>query len=142
MLTIKIPVREIDGARFDDLDGFFEEISRELVPGSEWGKNLDAFNDILRGGFGTPPRPWVLRWLGAGRSRERLGQEETLRWLQGKLARCNPEDAEAVRAVRADIAAMEGGDGETLFVKLVEIVRGHGPEGQQQGDGVLLELIE
>jgi hypothetical protein len=139
MLTIKIPVREIDGARFDDLDGFFDEVSREIIPGAEWGRNLDAFNEILRGGFGTPARPWVLRWRSVARSRERLGPEETLRWLQGKLARCQPEDAEALRA---DIASAERGEGDTLFAILVEIVRGHGPEGEEAGDGVLLELIE
>ena len=45
---------EIDGARFSTLEEFFEEISNEAIPGAEWGHNLDAFNDILRGGFGTP----------------------------------------------------------------------------------------
>jgi RNAse (barnase) inhibitor barstar len=139
MLTIKIPVCEIDGARFDNLDGFYDEVSRELNPGAEWGRNLDAFDEILRGGFGTPPRPWVLRWRNAGRSRERLGHEETARWLQGKLEHCPPENAEAVRA---DLASAERGEGDTLFFMLVELVRGHGPEGAEGGDGVLLELIE
>jgi RNAse (barnase) inhibitor barstar len=139
MLTIKIPVCEIDGTRFDDLDGFYDEVSRELIPGAEWGRNLDAFNEILRGGFGTPDRPWVLRWRSAGRSRERLGQAETVRWLQRKLEQCPPENAEAVRA---DLASAERGEGDTLFFMLVEMVRGHGPEGAKGGDGVLLELIE
>jgi len=44
----------IDGFQFSTLDGFFDEISRKLIPGAQWGRNLDAFNDILRGGFGTP----------------------------------------------------------------------------------------
>lgn len=46
---------EIDGARFTTLEGFYDEVSRVLIPGASWGHNLDAFNDILRGGFGTPP---------------------------------------------------------------------------------------
>ena len=48
------PTLEIDGTRFDTLEGFYDEVSRQLIPRSDWGRNLDAFNDILRGGFGTP----------------------------------------------------------------------------------------
>ena len=47
----------IDGERFSTLEEFYEEIGRVLQLGS-WGHNLDAFNDILRGGFGTPKK-WV-----------------------------------------------------------------------------------
>lgn len=43
-------VLEIDGTRFDDLEGFWNEVSRQLIPGADWGRNLDAFNDTLRGG--------------------------------------------------------------------------------------------
>jgi hypothetical protein len=43
----------IDGARFHGLEQFFEEVSTVLVPDTAWGRNLDAFSDILRGGFGT-----------------------------------------------------------------------------------------
>ena len=43
---------EIDGARFDNLEGFWSEISTHVIPEAKWGHNLDAFNDILRGGFG------------------------------------------------------------------------------------------
>lgn len=66
-------VYEIDGERFSTLDGFYDEISRVLIPGAWWGRNLDAFNDILRGGFGTPDEGFVLRWRNADLSRERLG---------------------------------------------------------------------
>jgi hypothetical protein len=44
-------VYEIEGRRFHTLEEFFDEISAVLIPGSEWGRNLDAFNDILRGRF-------------------------------------------------------------------------------------------
>ena len=40
---------EIDGEHFSTLEAFYE------------GRNLDAFNDILRGGFGTPDEGFVLR---------------------------------------------------------------------------------
>jgi hypothetical protein len=45
---------EIDGSRFSTLEGFFEEFSAQVIPGATWGKNLNALDDVLRGGFGTP----------------------------------------------------------------------------------------
>jgi RNAse (barnase) inhibitor barstar len=67
------PIYEIDGSRFSTLERFYDEVSRVLLPGAEWGHNLDAFNDILRGGFGTPDGGFILRWRNVGLSRERLG---------------------------------------------------------------------
>ena len=57
-----LPVLIIDGACFSDFDGFAREFSR-LLRDYTWQGNLDAFNDILGGGFGTPEDGWVLRWL-------------------------------------------------------------------------------
>jgi hypothetical protein len=54
-----LPVLVIDGADFFDLDGFARELSK-LLHHHIWRGNLDAFNDILRGGFGTPESGWVL----------------------------------------------------------------------------------
>jgi RNAse (barnase) inhibitor barstar len=67
------PEYEIDGRDFSTLDEFFEVISRVLIPEAWWGHNLDAFNDILRGEFGTPEGGFVLRWKNSALSRERLG---------------------------------------------------------------------
>ncbi|MCP3977199.1 MAG: hypothetical protein GY720_22140 [bacterium] len=47
--------------RIDNLEGLWDEVTRSLIPGAEWGRNLDAFNDILRGGFGTPEDGFVVR---------------------------------------------------------------------------------
>jgi len=30
------PIYEIDGSRFSTLQGFFDEISRVLIPGADW----------------------------------------------------------------------------------------------------------
>ncbi|HEY7372734.1 MAG TPA: barstar family protein [Polyangia bacterium] len=40
-----------------------------------WRGNLDAFNDILRGGFGTPDGGFVLVWQDHATSQHRLGLE-------------------------------------------------------------------
>jgi len=128
-------VIEIDGACFDDLDGFYAHVSDRLVPGASWGKNLDAFNDILRGGFGTPDGGFVLRWKNAARSRRMLGHRETARWLRVGLGRVHPSNVDewTHRIERAD-----AGKGETLFDILVEIIETHGPGGAEAADGVVL----
>lgn len=73
-------VYEIDGRDFTTLEEFYEVVSRVLIPSAQWGHNLDAFNDILRGGFGTPDGGFVLRWVNAAVSREQLGYPEMRRY--------------------------------------------------------------
>ena len=133
----RLPILEIDGTAFDDLAGFYEEVSRKLVPGSFWGRNLDAFNDILRGGFGTPEGGFVLRWLNAERSKEQLGFPETVRYLERKLHTCHPQN---VSYVTEDLATARRGEGQTLFEIIVEIIGCHGLGGTESEDGVVLEL--
>ena len=43
-----------DGRRFSNMAGFYDEVERVFTSGLDWkiGRNLNAFNDILRGGFG------------------------------------------------------------------------------------------
>jgi RNAse (barnase) inhibitor barstar len=129
-------VFEINGNAFDDLAGFFDEIQRNLL-GAPWGRNLDAFNDVLRGGFGTPDEGFVLRWLNSDRSRSVLGYPATIRYLEDKIRRCHPSN---VSYVRADLESAHRGEGPTLFDILVEIIRTHGPGGDEADDGVVLEL--
>ncbi len=131
------PVLELDGARFETLEGFYDEVSRVLIPGADWGRNLDAFNDILRGGFGTPEGGFVLRWVRSGLSRVRLGHAETARQLERRLALCHPSNRDRVAA---DLARARRGEGPTVFDWLVEILRVHGPGGREAGDGAELVL--
>src|SRR5215217_1155682 len=63
---------EIGGENFGTIDGFYNEISRVLIPGGTWGPNLDAFNDILWGSFGTR-RGICGCWKNHDLSRESLG---------------------------------------------------------------------
>jgi RNAse (barnase) inhibitor barstar len=130
-------VYEIDGANFDSLEGFYDEISKKLIPNVSWGRNLDALNDVLRGGFGTPPEGFVLRWKNSQVSRERLGYRETVRQLQLRLARCHPSNR---HRVAQDLAAAEDSHGEAVFDWLVSIVNIHCAGGREQENGVELEL--
>lgn len=129
-------VLEIDGSGFDSLEGFFQEVSARVVS-EPWGENLDAFNDILRGGFGTPEGGFVLRWVNSERSRQALGYPKTARYLEEILRRCHPANT---ASVTAKLKKARAGEGDTLFDILVEIFRVHGPGGREEQDGVDLEL--
>jgi hypothetical protein len=132
-----LPVLVIDGANSSDFDSFAREFSR-LLCNYTWRGNLDAFNDLLRGGFGTPEHGWVLRWLNSGSSRAALGYEETTRRLEGLLLTCHPSQ---LSIIQARIRRARRGEGPTLFDEIVDIIRVHGPGGNESEDGVLLELM-
>ncbi len=55
-------IYEIDGRRFTTLEEFASHFSDVVLGEYRWRGNLDAFNDILRGGFGTPEDGFVLLW--------------------------------------------------------------------------------
>ena len=130
-------VYEIDGQDFETLDGFYDAISTKLIPGAYWGRNLDAFNDILRGGFGTPPEGFVLRWKNSKLSAERLGYAETVRHLELRLKRCHPENRSRVLE---DLRRAQARQGPTVFDWLVEIIQIHVAGGPEEEDGVTFEL--
>jgi RNAse (barnase) inhibitor barstar len=127
----------LNGARITSLEAFHNEISRVVIPGRKWGRNLDALDDILSGGFGTPPDGFTLRWSNSAASMESLGYQATARHLELKLQRCHPSNR---GYVQSELASARSGAGPTLFDILVEIIRDHGPGGEQVEDNVLLVL--
>ena len=130
-------VYEIDGRDFTTLQEFYEVISRVLIPGARWGHNLDAFNDILRGGFGTPESGFVLRWTNSTLSRERLGYLETVRQLKQRLTHCHPSNRQLVLE---DLERAQHSTGPTVFDWLVEIIKVHCAGSDEQEDNVELDL--
>jgi hypothetical protein len=108
-----------------------------LVPESAWGNNVDAFDDILRGGFGTPEDGFTIRWMNHILSKERLGYAETVRQLEIRLQRCHPSNR---THVDRELSQARRGVGPTAFDWLVEIIRDHGSGGQQEKDRVELNL--
>ena len=57
----------LDGRKIRDWETFCEEFGRQVIPGFDWGRNLDALADVLRGGFGTPEAFSVV-WHGSALS--------------------------------------------------------------------------
>lgn len=130
-------VYEIDGAAFSTLEGFYDAISRTLIPDADWGRNLDALNDVLRGGFGTPNNGFVLLWKNSQLSRDRLGYTETVRQLEQRLRVCHSTSRPQVQKDLDDAKAHVG---PTMFDRLVAIITDHGPGGGQAEDRVELRL--
>jgi RNAse (barnase) inhibitor barstar len=137
MRTRSSTIYEINGRSFSTLEEFYAEVSRSVIPGAEWGHNLDAFNDILRGGFGTPESGFTLRWLEHVVSKERLGYPETIHQLEMRLSRCHPTNRPQVAQ---ELERARAGQGPTVFDWLVELIRDHGPGGEQANDRVELIL--
>lgn len=76
----------INGDNFSDLETFYNEIDTVLTNDLNWmtGHNLDAFNDILRGGFGVYEygEPVKLVWSNFTKSTKTLGPELIDRLLE------------------------------------------------------------
>jgi hypothetical protein len=126
----------IDGSKFNDFEGFTREFS-SLLTDYVWHGNLNAFNDILRGGFGTPEGGFVLRWTNSDRSRKALGWPETIKRFEENLERCHPINRDSVLA---ELETARRNEGQTLFDAIVEIIGFHGPGGHESDDGVDLRL--
>jgi RNAse (barnase) inhibitor barstar len=110
---------EIDGTRFSNLEGFFKEFGSQVIPGQKWGENLDAFDDVLGGGFGTPEEGFVLVWQNSDMSRKSLGHEAMARKIEEVLTRYRSSAREA------ELAAARRGEGQTVFDVILDILHGH-----------------
>jgi len=130
-------IYEIDGAKFSTLEEFYDEISRVLILGANWGHNLDAFNDILRGGFGTPEEGFVLCWKNSQLSRERLGYPETVRQLSSRLTKCHRSNR---TMVAGELEEAKRENGPTVFDWLLEIIAKHCSGGDEADIGVEIFL--
>jgi RNAse (barnase) inhibitor barstar len=69
----------IEGDNFSDLESFFDEMDKVLTKELDWepGRNLNAFNDMLRGGFWVfeYEEPIKIVWTNFAKSKESMGEE-------------------------------------------------------------------
>lgn len=111
----------IDGADFSDLRGFYAAFSKAWGLGEdEYVRNMDAYNDLLRGGFtdgdaGT----FTVFWVNSEKSRQDLGYEATAAFYERMLRRATDKNREKIEKRIAD-AREEKGD--TLFDMLTRLI--------------------
>lgn len=70
------PSFEIDGTTFRDVDGFYRAFAQATEITGFTIANLDAFDDVLRGGYGKiTEQGFTLWWTNSEVSKKRLGQD-------------------------------------------------------------------
>ena len=117
-------VIEVNG--ISDIPSFYAEINRVFMTGEDWqlGHSLDAFNDLLYGGFGAikSNESVKLLWKNMEKSREALGYEATKRYYEEKLVAGPAFNTEHFRM---KLEALNSGTGQTYFDILLEIIADH-----------------
>jgi hypothetical protein len=112
----------VDGRNCGDLVSTAREFTRALGWSTPWNGHLDAFNDFLNGGFGTPDEGFVLIWEHSDTSRRNLGYPETILWFEERVRSCHPSNASYMREHLETAKRLSG---ETLFDMLLDIVNKH-----------------
>lgn len=102
----------IDGEKFSNLEGFFKETDRLLTKNLDWqtGHSMDAFNDLLRGGFGAHEygEPLHIKWIHFAKSRQDFGYNATRDYYQNMLKKCHPMNRKYVEQKLQDAKDLKG----------------------------------
>jgi hypothetical protein len=107
----------INGSRFSDLSGFYEEVSQVLIKDEDWKVGtLDGFDDILYGFKGE------MIWKDSQKSREDLGLEATMKFYENKIRQGKPFNINLAQQKLDDLIS---GNGQTLYDILIEIIESH-----------------
>lgn len=106
----------IDGNAFSTLDEFYDEAVRLLTRDLTWrpGRNMDAFHDLLRGGFGVHEVGESIEfyWAHAEKSRRDLGYAATAAYWERILQKRHPSNR---AGVTQKLEAAQRNEGPTLF---------------------------
>jgi len=107
----------INGSRFSDLTGFYEEVSQVLMKNADWKVGtLDGFDDI-RYGVETD-----IMWKHSQKSKEDLGFDATKEFYENKINHGKPFNGKLIQQKLDELVA---GKGQTLFEILIEIIESH-----------------
>jgi hypothetical protein len=113
----------ISGNNFSTLNEFYDEVQKVLTNNfKEFGRNLNAFNDILRGGFGRYEygEKITLIWENSNKSKLDLGYPETIKYREYNLIQVHPSNIDSARKW---LEQAEKGESQTLFDILIKIIQ-------------------
>lgn len=120
------PQFTIDGSRIHDIPSFYAELSRVLMPDSNWqlGQNLDALDDLLSGGVGalSDGSPVRIVWTDHDASRQALGTTTTENYYQHKADHGTPQ---AKAAAERALSQLRAGRGRTYYDLVQEVFADH-----------------
>ena len=117
---------EIEGNAINNIASFYDEINRVFMVGESWmiGQSLDAFNDLLYGGYGAlqGTQSAELLWHNMDHSRKALGYQTTRAYYLDKL---RPGSPYSKKLFEEKLRALESGSGETYFDSIMSILADH-----------------
>ncbi len=117
----------IEGNNIVDIPSFYREINRVFMHGENWeiGQSLDAFNDMLYGGFGIIQGSDTIRfiWKNFKKNKMDLGFETTKAFYIEKLQTPSRFNTDLIRKW---LDALEKGMGKTFFEIVIDIIESHG----------------
>ncbi len=116
----------IEGDAIHDIASFYEEINRVFMSNEDWtlGNSLDAFDDLLYGGYGLAKDATELQlvWRNFEHSRQALGYAATRAYYQQKLEPGSPFSKDLFEN---KLRELERGNGQTYFDILLAIIADH-----------------
>lgn len=116
----------IEGKNITDIATFYQEINRVFMSNENWkiAPSLDAFNDLLYGGFGAidSKEPTTLIWKNFEENRKTLGLKTTKKFYESKLT---APEIYNINFVKGKITALESSNGSTYFEIILEIISDH-----------------
>ena len=117
----------INGKNITGIASFYIEVNRVFMQNETWkiAQSLDAFNDLLYGGFGSIGNSNTIEiiWLDIELSRKALGYEATKQYY---LAKLEPGSAFNKELFTEKLYRLEHGKGQTYFDIVLEIIAAHG----------------
>ncbi len=116
----------IEGDAIHDIASFYEEINRVFMSEEDWklGNSLDAFDDLLYGGYGIAKNAAELQliWRNFEKSRQALGYAATQTYYQQKLEPGSPFNKDLFQN---KLRELESGNGQTYFEIVLSIIADH-----------------
>lgn len=117
---------EIEGNTINDITSFYKEINRAFMLGESWliGQSLDAFNDLLFGGYGAlqGAQSVKLVWRHMDHCRKALGYQTTRDYYLEKLKPGSPYNK---KLFTEKLVALDNGSDETYFDSIMSIIAQH-----------------
>ncbi|GAA4790953.1 hypothetical protein GCM10023231_18590 [Olivibacter ginsenosidimutans] len=116
----------LNGYHIHDIPTFYEEVNRVFMQEADWklGESLDAFNDLLYGGFGALAgnEPFQLIWRNFEQNKQDLGKALTQAYYQKKLEQPAVFNTPFFTKQLDDL---NKGKGKTYFDIILEIISSH-----------------
>ncbi len=121
-----IPQIILEGKNIHDISSFYKEVNRVFMQNEDWelGESLDAFNDLLHGGFGIlKGLPNIqLIWNDSKLSSHSLGYDTTKVYYLKKISPGSPFN----RAYHEQkLTELKAGNGRTYFEIVLDIISEH-----------------